>query len=615
MKSYKEHPAKRASVVFILILLLSACNPGKSNSPEPSHPTVISVTDGVPAPTPINLAFSKPVTVSSALVQGPPKNAVDGVPFTKWEAGANAHQWIQIDLENYATVTGIRMTIAQTLDGDSVHQVLAGASLLDQRLIHEFSGATKDNQVLEFILDTPLIETRYIKILTTKSPDPVSWKEIEVLGYFGDEIPTPAPQKEMADVIYTNGQILTMEKDQPTAQAIALKGQRILAMGSESEVMAYKNDSTNIVDLNGLTLTPGFIDSHVHRIGDRNLYGNNTAIQDIFDKTLRQGWTSIHEMFVHPQRLTELQSLADQKLLPVRVSAYLAVGYGYDYNPWYKNTAYKPLQNFGLFLQIAGIKITLDQEWGEKIFFDQNQLNGMVLDATSDGWQVATHSFSPAANEEVLNAYEKVLNGGSNDQLRLRLEHTGVMTDAEVQKMGQLGIIGSVQLIGASMWMEDVSFKKYIPASETQHSARWRDLLNAGVFLIGNTDDPWCCTDWRNGLNQPAVEASVIQAIYQSVTRNSYSGKQPEAWQVAQILTVQEALEMLTIHGAYAAHQENEIGSLKPGKYADMVILSGNPLTTPIEQIANIEIIMTMVGGQAKYCAAEQNDICVSSAK
>ncbi len=67
---------------------------------------------------------------------------------------------------------------------------------------------------------------------------------------------------------------------------------------------------------------------------------------------------------------------------------------------------------------------------------------------------------------------------------------------------------------------------------------------------------------------------------------------------------------MLTINGAYAAHQENVIGSLKPGKYADIVILSANPLTTPVGQIPNIYVVMTMVGGEVKYCAPDQQDVC-----
>jgi predicted amidohydrolase YtcJ len=128
--------------------------------------------------------------------------------------------------------------------------------------------------------------------------------------------------------------------------------------------------------------------------------------------------------------------------------------------------------------------------------------------------------------------------------------------------------------------------------------------------LIGNTDAPWCCTGWRNNVRNLGYAPTVPQAIYQGVTRTTFTGRTPEAWQTAQVVTVQEALEMLTISGAYAAHQENVIGSLKAGKYADLVILSANPLTTSMAQLPNIQVVMTMVGGKVEYCLPGHDTIC-----
>ncbi len=417
----------------------------------------------------------------------------------------------------------------------------------------------------------------------------------------------PSAPSAKAEVIYFNGHILTMEADQPVAEAIALAGGKILAVGSVLETLPFKTAATKVVDLHGLTLTPGFIDSHAHRIGDRWHFGDVSA-EDMMAKALRQGWTTIHELFVTPERLQELQALAQANALPLRVSAYLTMNYEYDANTWWK--AYQPLRTFGPYLQIAGLKITLDREWGQQIFFDQSHLDAMVQEAHDLGWQVAVHSFSPRANELILNAYERALAGGPNEPYRFRIEHLGVMTDAQVQKMARLGIIGSVQFINASSWVEDASFIQFIPADEVQHSARWRDLLDAGVFLIANTDDPWCCTDWRHNFVGPSHEATVVQSIYQGVTRTTFTGRPPEPWQKAQAVTPQEALEMLTIDGAYAAHQEDVIGSLRPGKDADVVILSGDPLTTPVESLPEITVVMTMVGGDVKYCAPDFDSIC-----
>lgn len=591
-----------------LILILSACNVGK-NTPPPLAPTQTNIPVSVPTPTPApaNLALGQDAEASNFLLAELPKKAADGNLQTQWGAGAHAPQWIQIDLQTFATIVGMRLTVAQYPDGATTHQILAGASFSDLKLVHEFNGLTADNQILEVTFPEPLTGIRYVQVLTTESPSWVAWKEIEILGYAGEPLPTPKPESQVADMIYFNGQILTMEKDQPAAEALAIKGDRIMAVGNEAEVLALQGERTKLVDLNGLTLTPGFIDSHVHRIGDRWHFGE-VSVEEMMGRALAQGWTSLHELFVTDQRLNELTGIANANAMPMRVSLYLTMNFHYDYNQWWQ--AYQPLQQFGPYLQIAGLKITLDQEWGETIFFDQNQLNQMVMDAHAGGWQIATHSFSPRANDLILNAYANALVGESNAEHRHRIEHLGVMTDAQVQKMAELGLIGSVQFINASAWVEDASFKKYIPAGEVQHSARWRDLLNAGIFLIGNTDDPWCCTDWRNGFKGPTFEASVAQAMYQGVTRTTFVGKQPEAWQVAQAVTVTEALEMLTIHGAYAAHQEDVIGSLKTGKYADIVVLSENPLMIPSEQIPTIKVVMTMVGGDVKYCIAGYETVC-----
>lgn len=591
----------------VILLMLTACLPAGS-SPTESTPPNTSIPASTASTALTNLALGKAVSASSLSLTDLPGSAVDGNLDTIWNSGKSAAQWIQVDLGSAASIARIRLIVAQDPGGNTIHQIYAGASESELALVHEFEGTTADGDLLEYVPDVPLPGIRYVKILTTESPSWVAWREIEILG--NEELVSSSPVPEMvddpADVIYYNGQILTMEPDQPVAEAIAIRGEIILAVGSQADVFALKGDGTKLIDLQGATMTPGFIDSHAHRIGDRWLFGDVSAEQ-MMAKALSQGWTSLHELFVFDQRLNELVAIDLAGAMPMRVSMYLTMNFEYTQDAWWQ--AYQPLQQYSPYLQIAGLKITLDREWGEQIFFTQEEYTRMVLEGTQKGWQIATHSFSPPANQIVLDGYAAALLGESNDILRLRLEHIGTITDAELRQMAELGIIGSVGLLNSGSLPEDASFKKYIPASEVEHTARWRDLIEAGVFLIGNTDDPWCCTDWRNHI-EPPQDASVMAAIYQGVTFHTFKGRVPETWQSAQVLTVQEALEMLTIHGAYAAHQEEVIGSLKPGKYADLVILSGNPLTSAVEQIPGIAVLMTMVGGEVRYCAAGQTVMC-----
>jgi len=598
----------RLLVIGVSVVLLLSCNPGPGlegsyTQSDPGEVATHPAETTQPVTTEIeNLALGSISSASASLPDGPPGNAVDGDPDSSWNAGSAPEQWIQIDLGGVASVSKIRLVIAQYPFGNTNHVVLVGSSVSELQEVHVFEGITTDNQALEALLDPPISNVRYVRVLTVESPSWVAWREIEVYAQG-----SPITSTQVADVIYYNGQILTMESNLPTAEAIAMLGDKILAVGSEAEVMAYKGGTTTLVDMGGLTATPGFIDSHAHRIGDRWHFGDVSAEQ-MMTKALSQGWTSIHELFVYDQRLAELENLARTDTLPLRISMYLTMNFDYEYTKWWQ--AYQPLHQYNPYLQIAGLKITLDREWGEQIFFTQEQYTQMVLDATRAGWQVATHSFSPNANQIVLNGYEAGLDGKDNDTLRLRLEHIGTMTDTQLHKMAELEIIGSVQFLNASALVDDSSFKNFIPASEVQHTARWRDLINAGIFLIGNTDDPWCCTDWRNEFINPPNDASVIQSIYQGVTRKTFTDREIEPWQVAQAVTAQEALEMLTINGAYAAHQEDVIGSLRPDKYADMVILSANPVEVPVDQIPDIYVVMTMVGGAIRYCAPEYQNIC-----
>lgn len=81
-------------------------------------------------------------------------------------------------------------------------------------------------------------------------------------------------------------------------------------------------------------------------------------------------------------------------------------------------------------------------------------------------------------------------------------------------------------------------------------------------------------------------------------------------WLAHKMLTVEQVLPMMTIEAAYALFRDEEVGSLRTGKLADLIILSGNPLGVAPEAIKDIEVWMTMVGGQVEYWAPGQEALC-----
>ena len=83
-------------------------------------------------------------------------------------------------------------------------------------------------------------------------------------------------------------------------------------------------------------------------------------------------------------------------------------------------------------------------------------------------------------------------------------------------------------------------------------------------------------------------------------------------WLAAEAITAEEALRLMTINGAYLLFMEDEVGSLKPGKLADMIVLTDNPLTIDPDALKDLEVLMTMVGGQVEYCG--DDSLCPTQA-
>ena len=127
--------------------------------------------------------------------------------------------------------------------------------------------------------------------------------------------PAPASGEAQADVVFYNGVILTMDNARPTASAIHLQGERIVAVGDDASVLAEAGTTSSIVDLQGRTLTPGFINGHSHHISQRYKWGFDSLDQAV-QSALGQGWTGLTELAVDQAELAELIEAAEAGRLP-----------------------------------------------------------------------------------------------------------------------------------------------------------------------------------------------------------------------------------------------------------------------------------------------------------
>jgi hypothetical protein len=140
--------------------------------------------DPCAAPTgPRNVAVGKPATASASLSSNPPSLAVDGLRDTLWIAGDFAPQAIDIDLQGPFTVSRVRLLVAQTPGGPTTHRIyVRDADSAEYQLVREFSGITKDGDVLEYAFPAPRAGVRFVRVETLASPSWVSWREVEVVG-------------------------------------------------------------------------------------------------------------------------------------------------------------------------------------------------------------------------------------------------------------------------------------------------------------------------------------------------------------------------------------------------------------------------------------------------
>jgi predicted amidohydrolase YtcJ len=218
------------------------------------------------------------------------------------------------------------------------------------------------------------------------------------------------------------------------------------------------------------------------------------------------------------------------------------------------------------------------------LFFSRDELTGMVGDFAARGFQVCIHAQGDRAIEAVLEAYAAVLakeEGGGNPR-RHRIEHAGAMYPALTARAAELGIVVASQP-GFLSTLGD-GFADAFPESSDQlyAFASWR---RAGIRVAGSSD-------------APVITASPLTGIRDAVLRRTADG---QVLGPGERLTAQDALAMYTRAAAFAMHREDEIGSLEPGKLADLVVLDASPLDVDPERIGDIEVLATVVGGTPVY--------------
>jgi predicted amidohydrolase YtcJ len=517
-----------------------------------------------------------------------------------------------------------------------------------------------------------------------------------------------------ADLALTSGKVLTMNQSQPYAEAIAIKDDRIIQVGTNEEIDPWIGKNTKVISLKGKTVVPGFIDTHIHVADfgrlltwiDLSTAGSIKEMQEslsrhvekspkgkwllgrgwdqtrfaekrlptrfdldsvspdnpvIFyhqsgqvcvvnskalelagvtrlttvppggaidrhaktgeltgvlrdnatnlmwsvipepseeelveaaglacDKIVEAGVTSVHWMALSSIELTIIQTLLARNRLPMRVYVIIPVDL-LDSIADFRSAD-------GSALKVGGAMISADGYLAAKTaalfqpYTDDSAASGNMLCTQEEmktaatkilkmGLQLVIHAMGDKAVDAALSAIEQASKEAPRKDARNRIEQAAVLNEELINRMKMQKVIVSVQ--------PRVVASEFSVWSATEHlgteRARWlyplKTLLKKGIRVVGGSDCPM----------EPLNPLLGIQAV---VTREFF----PE-----ERITVGEALCMYTVDAAYSSGEENIKGTVETGKLADLTVLSHDPRKVPPNEIENITVEMTIVGGKVVY--------------
>jgi hypothetical protein len=504
-----------------------------------------------------------------------------------------------------------------------------------------------------------------------------------------------------ADLILKNANVITMDPECPRAKLVAIRGDKILAVGGGEMLGGVRGAKTRVIDCQGRTLVPGFNDAHCHLFSlIRSLCGLDLSpssvssiaeIKAVLRRHARNlppgGWISgsaYNEFYLaekrHPDRRDLDEASPDHPVILTHRSLHACVlnslalslagitretpepagaliereesgepsGLLFEMVGYLREKVVPPLSDDELAegmakasehylslgitsLQEASVTNNLARWQTLKRFKDSGRLKSRVfmmfgLDALSQfqeanlnfgagdshlrlggvklmvgeatrlpelkqqaflahkaGFPLAIHCVEPGTVEAAITVLEYLNNELPRPERRQRLEHCSECPPPLLERLIKLGAMVVTQ--PPFLYYSGERYLATIPPARLRWLYRLRSFLDGGLVVAGSSDSP-------------VVPDNPIVGIYGAVTRRAQSGQElsPE-----EAVSAEQALEMYTINAACASSEERLKGSITPGKLADIVVLSADPLQSPPEQIKDIRVEMTLINGRVVW--------------
>jgi predicted amidohydrolase YtcJ len=228
-------------------------------------------------------------------------------------------------------------------------------------------------------------------------------------------------------------------------------------------------------------------------------------------------------------------------------------------------------------LRLGAVKLLLEVQP------DQASLNSLTLDINNEDWQLAFHAVAESTVTAAVTALEYVAEKSSITHRRHRIEHCGECPPHLLDKIKKLGIVIVTQ--PPFLYYNGERYLATVSPDQLPWLYRIKTPIETGVIVTGSSD-------------APVVPENPLTGIMAAVTRRAASGQVllPE-----ERIDVRQALQLYTRNAAYTSFEENIKGSISPGKLADLVILSDDPLRVPPGKIGDIKVQITIIGGKVVW--------------
>jgi predicted amidohydrolase YtcJ len=441
-----------------------------------------------------------------------------------------------------------------------------------------------------------------VKAATSKKK-PGEW--LTGRGWIESEWPQPVfPTRLQLDQVAPNNPVYLVRADGHGAvvNSLALKLADVNANTknpSGGEIM--RDERTH--ELNGMITdnAKGLVES---KIPPETEADHEQNLEAGIARTLAQGWTTVHVPGGSFDEIGRLRKMYESGAAKLRIY-YAVSGPGPEARTLLDQGAIMGLYDNRL--TVRSIKLYMDGSLGSmsaalldnyqggdsKGFFvnEPQTLYPLIEEALKKGIQIMTHAIGDRGNREILDLYEKALAAVPLDQRkvkapRFRIEHAQIFDPDDLPRPAKLGVICSMQ---PSHAITDLHFApSRLGIDRLKGAYAWRTFIDSGVKVAGGSDAPVERGD-------PRIE------FYAAVARKDLKGFQGEGWHPELKVTRSEALKMFTAWPAYASFEEDLKGTLEPGKFADLTVLSKDIMTVPENEILTAETVMTIINGEVVY--------------